>query len=325
MPSNLTAQQVFQRVFDRQIQSLAQIREQADQFHLDEILSLLIRCPGRLIILGMGKMGAVGRKAAATFSSTGTPAIFVHPSEALHGDLGMITRQDIVLALSYSGETDEVLKVVETVQPWQVPVIALTRAHATSLAQVADHVLSLPVEAEATDLVEVPSCSTTLAMVVCDALAIMAMEARGFTADDFSIFHPGGTLGRRLRTQVADLMRRQEAIPVVAPHQTLRDALVEVSSKGLGATLVANPDGLLLGILTDGDIRRILESHRSPLEILIQDIMSPDPKSCPANMLAAKALRVMEEFRITVLPVTCDSSKIQGIVHLHDLVGARIS
>lgn len=324
-PSDSPATEIFRRVVQRQIASLDHLQQRIEDDAILPIVQALVQCPGRLILMGMGKMGAIARKAAATFSSTGTPAIFVHPSEALHGDLGMITRQDILLALSYSGETDELLQVIETVQPWQVPIMALTQSTSSSLGKLSDHVITIQVAQEATDLVAVPSCSTTAALVVCDALAIAAMESRGFNADDFSQFHPGGALGRRLRTRVQDVMRRDDQIPFIQSEQPLRQAIVEVSAKGVGAALVVDSDRMLLGILTDGDIRRILEKQENPLATTVDSLMSRHPKTCPPDILAAQALRIMEQYRITVLPVTCDSGEIRGIVHLHDLVTARIS
>lgn len=318
-------QQILHRVLTRQIQSLQSALERIDADTFDRIVRQIVACEGRLILTGLGKMGAVARKAAATFASTGSPALFVHPSEALHGDLGMITRRDVVMALSYSGETDEVIQVLETLQPWRIPIIALTSRSESALGRLSDVQLPIDVPQEATDLVAIPSCSTTLTMALCDALAVAAMEQRGFSAEDFSIFHPAGALGRRLRTTVADVMRMGDRVPLIRPDQTLRQAIVEVGAKGVGATLVQSADGRLLGILTDGDIRRILEKHGNPLDTQVEQWMSAAPKSCSDNILAAKALRMMEEFRITVLPVTCDSGEILGVVHLHDLIGARIT
>jgi arabinose-5-phosphate isomerase len=292
---------------------------------LPEVVGLVHGCAGRVVFAGMGKMGAISRKAAATFASTGCPALFVQPSEALHGDLGMITGKDVFLALSYSGETDELIKVTETIRPWGVPIVAMTGGHTNSLAKLANFVLDISVACEAIDQWAVPSCSTTVALALCDALAVAVMERRGFTAADFAILHPGGSLGRRLRIRVADLMHQARDVPRVAPEQSLREAIVEMSRKSLGATLVVDDRDGLLGLLTDGDVRRTIQQYDNPLNEPVRQYMTQAARTCTAEWLAARALALMEEHRITVLPVTDAADRVVGIVHFHDLVRARLA
>jgi len=317
--------EVVQRSLCRQAEAVAGLARQIDPLVIVQVVQNLMQCQGRAVLTGMGKMGAIGRKAASTFSSTGSPALFVQPSEALHGDLGMITKSDLVFALSYSGETDEVLRVVETVQPWGVGVIAITGAVRSTLARQADWVLDISVSHESTDLVAIPSCSTTVAMALCDSIAIAAMELRGFGAEDFAVLHPGGSLGRKLRTTVSELMHSGDRLPLIDQRHTLRQAIGEISRKGLGATLIESQSGQLAGLLTDGDVRRILEKWENPLDLQVESLMTKTPRTCEADWLAVKALALMESHRINVLPVTCGGSKIAGIVHFHDLMAARIA
>lgn len=316
---------IVKRVLDRQASALHTLSQNLAAAEINSVVQQLLRCPGRVVLTGMGKMGAVARKAAATFSSTGTPALFVHPSEALHGDLGMITPQDLFLALSYSGETDEVLRVVETIQPWQIPTVAMTGNANSMLAKLANTVLLVNVACESSDFVAVPSCSTTAALALCDALAIAAMESRGFSAEDFGLFHPGGTLGRKLRTTVANIMHSGDKIPKVDLSSSLRQAIMEMSIKGLGATIICREDQSLAGVLTDGDVRRALQVYENPLDMAVHQIMTSHPKHCDPDWLAARALATMESYRITVLPVLDQQRQVVGVIHFHDLITARIA
>lgn len=314
----------MREVLRRQGDAVAWVAERlADEATLSQIVDRVLACSGRCVCLGMGKMGAVARKVAATLASTGCPALFVQPSEALHGDLGMITRQDVVWAFSYSGETDEVLRVVETVRPWGVPVLALTAGHENSLARLADWVLDVQVPREAIDAWPVPTCSTTATLALADAVAMTVMQRRGFSAEDFAVLHPGGSLGRRLRLRVRDVMRAGAELPVILPTATFRDALIEMSRKSLGVTMIAGNDRRLVGLLTDGDVRRSVERHPNPLNESVTDFMTRSPRVCVADDMAAVALALMESHRVTVMPVV-DADVLVGIIHFHDLVQARL-
>lgn len=314
----------FLNVLERQASAIQYVANRLGSGTLARAIDLINECSGRCVFLGMGKMGAIGRKAAGTFASLGTPAMFVQPSEALHGDLGMITKHDLLLALSYSGETDEVLRVAETVRPWGVQVIAFTSTIDNSLAKLADVVLEVHVPAEAIDGWNVPTCSTTATLAVCDALAVVVMHKRHFSVDDFARLHPGGSLGRQLRIRVSDVMYSGDKLPIIRTDATLRDAIIEMTSKSLGATMVADSVGCLRGLLTDGDIRRTIQRHENPLDMSVEQLMTPSPRTCAPDGLAAAALAVMEAYRVTVLPVV-EGAKIVGMVHFHDLVQARLA
>lgn len=314
----------FISVLKRQAAAIQHVANRIDEESLDRAVQQIHACSGRCVFLGMGKMGAIGRKSAATFASLGCPAMFVQPSEALHGDLGMITNHDLLLALSYSGETDEVLRVVETVRPWGVPVLALTSGLENSLAKLADIVLDVRVPAEAIDDWPVPTCSTTATLAICDALAIVVMQKRRFSVADFARLHPGGSLGRRLRIRVSDVMHSGAQSPIVLSTATLREAIVEMTRKSFGATMVADSNGCLVGLLTDGDVRRTVQKHENPLDLPVIQFCTSSPRTSVADGLAAAALTVMEEHRVTVLPVV-DGQQIVGMVHFHDLVQARLA
>lgn len=321
---NDSDRKIFLDVLQREANAILDRSQQFDAASIGHAVELIYRCTGRCVFLGMGKMGAVGRKAAATFASLGSPAMFVQPAEALHGDLGMITANDLVLALSYSGETDEVLRVVETVRPWDVPVIAFTQQNDNSLSKLASVVIDIRVPQEAIDQWPVPTCSTTATMAVCDALAIVVMQKRRFSVEDFARLHPGGSLGRKLRVRVADLMHTGSGLPIVAPNATLREAIIEMTKKSFGATMIASASGSLVGLLTDGDVRRTVQKYDNPLEKPVEEIMTIAPRTCSPSGLAAAALALMESYRVTVLPVV-DGQQIVGMVHFHDLVRARLA
>ncbi len=280
---------------------------------------LLLACTGRVVVSGMGKSGHVGNKIAATLASTGTPAFFVHPAEASHGDIGMITRDDIVLALSNSGETDELVTILPIIKRLDVPLIAMTGRADSTLGRAATVVLDVSVAAEACPLNLAPTASTTATLAMGDALAIAVLEARGFTPDDFARSHPGGRLGRKLLLHVEDVMRTGTNLPMVAPTASLRDGLLEMSRKGLGMTNIAAADGKLLGVFTDGDLRRVLDRsldlHKTP----IQDVMTAAPKRARPRMLAAEAVHLMETYKITALPVVDDNGIVVGALNIHDL------
>ena len=285
---------------------------------------LILACSGRIVVSGMGKSGHIARKTAATLASTGTPAFFVHPGEASHGDIGMITRQDIVLLLSNSGETEEILTILPFLRRQGNALIAMTGNPGSSLARDADAHLDASVSIEACPLGLAPTASTTAALVLGDALAIALLEARGFTADDFARSHPAGALGRRL-LKISDVMHTGDAIPAVRIDATLTEALMEMSRKGLGMTAIVDDDGLLQGVFTDGDLRRSLDDHAVDLRTTpVGQAMSRHPKVIGPDKLAAEAAQLMEEYKIHALLVVDDERHVVGALNIHDLLRARV-
>ena len=272
----------------------------------------ILDCKGRAVVIGMGKSGHIGNKIAATLASTGTPAFFVHPSEASHGDLGMITAQDVVIALSNSGETDEITALLPVIEHLQIPLITLTGHPNSSLAQAASVNIDVSVDQEACPLDLAPTASTTAALIMGDALAIALLEARGFNVDDFALSHPGGTLGRRLLLRVKDIMNSGEDIPCVYEDTLLRDALVEMTRKGLGATAIIDTDNRVLGIFTDGDLRRTLDAGIDIHKSRVADVMTSGGKTIGASALAVEALSMMETHKINALLVSSDLMVFHG-------------
>ncbi|MBW2940240.1 KpsF/GutQ family sugar-phosphate isomerase [Zhongshania sp. CAU 1632] len=286
---------------------------------------ILLACKGRVVVTGMGKSGHIGNKIAATLASTGTPAFFVHPGEASHGDLGMITAGDVVIALSNSGTTAELITILPLLKLLAVPVIALTGKPDSELATTADVHLNVGVSEEACPLNLAPTSSTTVTLVMGDALAIALLEARGFTANDFAMSHPGGALGRRLLLKIDSIMHTGAAIPSVELGCALSSALLEMSSKGLGMTAVVDKSGSLAGIFTDGDLRRAIDRgidiHSSPID----DIMTRNCRTIRPGTMAAEALRIMEDNKITVLVAVDSEHKPVGVIHTHDLLKAGVA
>ncbi|HEX6833997.1 MAG TPA: KpsF/GutQ family sugar-phosphate isomerase [Rudaea sp.] len=286
---------------------------------------LMFECPGRVVVSGMGKSGHIARKIAATRASTGTPAFFVHPGEASHGDLGMITQKDVVLALSNSGETDELLTILPLIKRQGVPLIVMTGNPNSSLAAMADVHLDVSVPAEACPLGLAPTASTTAALVMGDALAIALLEARGFTDEDFARSHPAGQLGRRLLLHISDVMHTGEQIPVIGAKASLSDALVEMTRKGLGMTAIVGEDGKLLGIFTDGDLRRAVDNDNVDLRTTpVTALMTVNPKTVGADKLAVEAARLMEAYKIHALLVVDEDERVVGALNIHDLLRARV-
>ncbi len=284
----------------------------------------LLATRGRIIVMGMGKSGHIARKLAATFASTGSPAFFIHPAEAKHGDFGMITKDDAILALSNSGETSEIMDILPLIKQLGLPLITLTGNPNSTLATTATVNLDVSIEKEACPLGLAPTTSTTAALVMGDALAVSLLEKKGFTAEDFAFSHPGGTLGRRLLLRVNDLMHMADEMPRVAPDATLKTVLMEMTQKKLGMTTILSDTDELLGIFTDGDIRRAFENGININQTRIQDIMTRNPKVIPATMLAEEALRIMETYRITALIVADAQRTALGVVHMHDILRAGI-
>ncbi|MDX1633857.1 MAG: KpsF/GutQ family sugar-phosphate isomerase [Marinobacter sp.] len=285
---------------------------------------VMMACRGRVVVTGMGKSGHIGNKVAATLASTGTPSFFVHPGEASHGDLGMITGQDVVLAISNSGNTAEVLTILPLIKRMGAPLISMTGNPDSILAREAVANLDVSVAIEACPLNLAPTSSTTATLVMGDALAVALLEARGFSAEDFAFSHPGGSLGRRLLLRVSDIMHTGDRIPRVSPDTTLSGALLEISLKGLGMTTVVDDNGRLAGIFTDGDLRRTLDRpldiHATP----IRDVMTRNGRTIHEDQLAAEALNIMEELKINALPVTNRDGELTGAINMHDLLRAGV-
>ncbi|MDF1653691.1 MAG: KpsF/GutQ family sugar-phosphate isomerase [Coxiellaceae bacterium] len=285
---------------------------------------LLINCQGRIVVTGMGKSGHIGGKIAATFASTGTPAFFVHPGEANHGDMGMITAKDVVLAISYSGESNEIQSFLPLIHRFRIPLISLTGNPKSNLAKRSNVHIDVSVEKEACPLGLAPTASTTATLAMGDALAVALLERRGFTAEDFALYHPAGSLGKRLLLRVDELIQTGDAMPVVTPQTSIADALVEITSKRLGMTTVIE-DGKLAGIYTDGDIRRTLDKQVDIHNTAIAEMMSTQPKTILLGTLAVAALEVMSRYKITSLVVVDQHNYPAGVLHMHDLLKAGVA
>ena len=285
----------------------------------EQAVELLLECKGRVVVTGMGKSGLIGRKIAATFSSTGTPAAFLHPAEAIHGDLGMLMRDDVVLAVSYGGETEEVIALLETIKRLGLRMVTLTGHSRSTIAAVSDVVLDVSVKEEACSLNLAPTASTTVTMALGDALAVALLERRGFSPGDFAALHPGGRLGKKL-LRAENLMHAGEDMPRVAATAKMPDVIYEMSKKGLGMTTVVDSEGRLAGILTDGDLRRLMQQRgAATLELVVGDCVTRNPQTIAPSELAGAALRMMEERKITSLVVVDAERRPLGVVHLHDL------
>ena len=285
---------------------------------------LLLACRGRVVVVGMGKSGHIGKKIAAALASTGTPAFFVHPAEASHGDMGMITKDDVVLALSNSGSTAEIITLLPLIKRLGITLVSMTGNPESPLAQAAEANLDARVEHEACPLNLAPTSSTTASLVLGDALAIALLEARGFTAEDFAFSHPGGALGRRLLLKVENVMHAGEALPRVARGILLRDALLEMTRKGLGMTVIVESDGRLAGIFTDGDLRRTLDRGIDVRNASIDSVMTAHGKTAKPEMLAAEALKIMEDHKINSLVVVDSDDRPVGALNMHDLLRAGV-
>ncbi|PCM45211.1 KpsF/GutQ family sugar-phosphate isomerase [Marinobacter sp. ANT_B65] len=292
--------------------------------HFIRACEVIMACRGRVVVTGMGKSGHIANKIAATFASTGTPSFFVHPGEASHGDMGMITSQDVVIAISNSGNTSEVITILPLIKRMGAPLISMTGNPDSTLAKEAVANLDVSVKTEACPLGLAPTSSTTATLVMGDALAVALLEARGFSAEDFAFSHPGGSLGRKLLLRVADIMHTGERIPKVTEDTTLSGALLEISSKGLGMTTVVNATGAMTGIFTDGDLRRTLDKsidvHTTPM----RDVMTQNGRTIQPEQLAAEALNIMDELKINALPVVDESGALVGAINMHDLLRAGV-
>jgi len=306
------------RVLEIEAQAIQDVLARLDA-SFEKAVDVLFACKGRAVVSGMGKSGLIGRKISATLSSTGTPSFFLHPAEALHGDLGMLARGDAMLAVSYGGETQEIIQLLEALKRLEMPLVTLTGCPQSTLAQASDVVLDVSVKEEACSLNLAPTASTTVAMAVGDALAISLLERRDFRHDDFAALHPAGRLGKKL-LRVEHLMHSGAALPRVAPSAAMPDVFHEMSAKGLGMTTVLEADGRLAGILTDGDLRRLMEKHRGAvLEMRAADGMTKSPQTIGPHVLASEALNLMEKKKITSVVVVDEARRVLGVVHLHDL------
>ena len=311
-------------VIEIEARAIAALRSRIDDNFL-RACQLMFDCPGRVVVSGMGKSGHIARKIAATLASTGTPAFFVHPGEASHGDLGMITHKDVVLALSNSGETDELLTILPVIKRQGIPLLAMTGNPASSLAAMSDVHLDVIVPAEACPLNLAPTASTTAALVMGDALAIALLEARGFTDEDFARSHPAGSLGRRLLLHIADVMHAGEAVPRIGAKASLSEALMEMTRKGLGMTAIVDDAGGLLGVFTDGDLRRAVDNQTIDLRTTpVTALMTAQPKTIGADKLAVEAARLMEAHKIHALLVVNADNRVVGALNIHDLLRARV-
>lgn len=315
--------QLATAVIDTELEAVSALRDRINDDFL-KACDFMLACTGRIVVIGMGKSGHIGSKLAATLASTGTPAFFVHPGEASHGDLGMITDKDVVLALSNSGETSEILTILPLIKRLGVPLIAMTGKPHSTMAKCAGAHIDVSVEREACPLGLAPTSSTTAALVMGDALAVALLEARGFTAEDFAMSHPGGLLGRRLLLHVSDIMHTGEAIPIIHESALISDALIEMSAKGLGMTAVIDDQKQVVGIFTDGDLRRVLAQevniHTEPLSTF----MTRECKTGRPDMLAAEALELMQRYKINALLVINQQQQLTGALNMHDLLRAGV-
>lgn len=312
-----------QRTFQAEINALADLQAQLGQ-KFYQALQQILHCKGRLVVTGIGKSGHIARKIAATFASTGTPAFFMHAAEALHGDLGMITPQDVIIAISYSGAAAELLTILSATKRLGCPFIAITGHQQSELAQNADIHLDVHVQHEACPLNLAPTSSTTATLVLGDALAVACLEAKGFTKEDFARSHPGGALGRQLLTYVGDIMRQGDALPIVEAGTLIPEALAEMSAKGMGMTIVINPKRQPIGIFTDGDLRRLIMRCGDIRYRPVEEGMTPHPKTIPASELAIKAANHMDQLRLNQLLVVDTNGLLLGALHMHDLLAAKV-
>ena len=315
--------ELAKNVINIEQQAITELLQFVDS-NFENACQIMFECKGRVIVIGMGKSGHIGGKIAATLASTGTPAFFVHPGEASHGDLGMITKDDVVLTISNSGETGEVLAIIPVIKRIGSKLISMTGNTSSTLAKLADTHICIKVTTEACPLGLAPTSSTTATLVMGDALAVALLNARGFTADDFALSHPGGSLGKRLLLRLSDIMHKGERLPVVSEKALIKDALVEMSLKGLGMTAIVNNNNQLIGLFTDGDLRRILDLQIDIHKDKITTVMTKSPTVAQADMLAAQALNIMEDKKINGLIIVDESQSPIGAMNMHDLLSSGV-
>jgi arabinose-5-phosphate isomerase len=315
------------KVLGIEAEAIAALIDRVDS-RFEQAVKMILSCKGRVVVTGMGKSGLIAKKIAATLASTGTPALFLHPAEGIHGDLGMVMRGDTVIALSNSGETDELSRMLPSLKRLGIGIIALTGNPESTLARNSDVVIDVGVREEACPLGLTPTASTTATLAMGDALAVVLLDQRGFREEDFACFHPGGALGRKLLLRVRDLMHSGDAVPVVSEGTLIKDAIYEISSKKMGITAVVNASGKLVGIISDGDLRRWMEKTEKSGENLLakaaKDIMTKNPKVANKDSLAAEAVAIMENNSITSLIISDAHGAPEGVIHLHDLLKAGV-
>ncbi|MFN3821960.1 MAG: SIS domain-containing protein [bacterium] len=310
---------VARQVLRIEIEALEHIKHRLSS-SFEEAVEVLYRCRGKIVVTGLGKSGIAARKIAATFASTGAPALFLHAGEAVHGDLGVVGSEEVAVAISYSGETREVIELVPRLKLLGVSVIALTGNPQSTLAGLSDLHLDVSVPSHPFPFGIIPTASHLAAVAVGDALAISLLIKRGITENDFALLHPGGVIGRRLLVKVGDLMHIGDELPIVTPHQPMRQVLTIMTSKRLGVTCVVEGEMELVGIITDGDLRRLLERHPNPLELTAREVMTVSPKTITPEVMAVRALHKMEEYAITSLPVVDGNRRLVGLIHMHDIL-----
>lgn len=312
--------EIAKRVLQTESEAVMALQQRIGEPFL-KALEMLYECKGRVVVTGMGKSGLVAKKIAATLASTGTPSFFLHPAEASHGDLGMVTSKDIVIALSNSGETKELVELIPFLKRFNLSLIAMTGNPNSTLARSADINIDVSVKEEACHIKMIPTASTTAAMAMGDALAVALLSLRGFQESDFAFLHPGGTIGKRLFIRVSDLMHRGDEVPIVSPNTTITQAVVEISSKRLGIAVITDDEWKILGIITDGDLRRGIEKWgKDFFDMSAGEVMTRSPKTISEDELAVKALAVMERHSITTLLVPDQNNCIKGVIHLHDIL-----
>jgi arabinose-5-phosphate isomerase len=317
------ALRLAQETFDIEAQAVLGLKARTND-SFARAVEMMLRVRGRVVVMGMGKSGHIGRKIAATLASTGTPAMFVHPAEASHGDLGMIKPIDLVLVISNGGESEEITVILPVLKRLGAPLVAITGGLDSTLARHADFVLDSGVEKEACPLNLAPTASTTAQLALGDALAVALLDARGFKTEDFARSHPGGALGRKLLTHLADVMRKGDAVPAVGPDTSFTDLMREMSAKGLGASAVVDRDRLVLGIFTDGDLRRLIEKGVDLRSLTAREVMHPNPRTIKEDALAVEAVELMEQHRITSVLVVDPQGRLCGAVNTNDLMRAKV-
>jgi len=313
----------IKELLKKEAQAVEAIAEKLDD-NIDRALELILNCEGKIVVTGMGKTGIIGRKISATFASTGTPSIFLHPAEAIHGDLGMVDDSDVVMMISNSGETAELMEILPYFKGKKISIICLTGNPDSSLGRMSDAVIDIGVPKEFEPLGLVPMASTTTALAMGNALATIALQEKQFCQEDFAVLHPGGIIGKRLLLAVHDVMHAGKENPVVLEEATLKEAILEMTSKGLGCVSIINEKGKLTGIITDGDLRRIFQKFENPFHEKVHLLMTKDPKTITPETSGIEALEVMETYSITMIPVVDEDHKPIAMLHMHDLIRAGI-
>ncbi len=321
----MTLKEIVAHELELEASAILRVAQQLDESNLQKAFDLLLSCKGKIVLTGIGKTGIIARKISATLASTGSSSIFLHAAEGIHGDLGMIDPSDVVIAVSNSGNTHELVSIIPFLKFASIPIIALTGNYSSQLALAADAVLDCSVPKESEPFGVVPTSSTTVALAVGDALAIALLKHKNFREEDFARYHPGGTIGKKLLLRVADLMHSGENLPIVSENENMSNVILEISSKKLGCTAVINEAGLLVGMITDGDLRRqLLEKGNTLLNYPAVDCMTKAPKSITSSELAVSALTLMEEYKITMIPVINGNAQPIGMLHMHDLIQAGV-